>query len=457
MARYFLSSSPRSKQFMFTAPRFIAVDDRPEHVKAIVDTFQRIGSPCMGILYNPAAAFEAQHFRGVRVLFIDLHLLEGAATTEGTRHFALIASILEDNIQPNGGPYVLVLWTQYDSECAALKDYLDANLDEQKPYVRPLAVFSLAKDRFLNIETGVVLDAAGLRQAVESGIRRNPQLAALLAWETAVLAAAGSTIAALLIPLPSASRSRTSFPGAIDTQLSRLAVAAVGKKNVPNDKRSAINAVLNPILSDRILNQAPSTEGQELWTLALTQDQQELADLDDREKGILNRMMHLALPPAEAVRPLDWGAVVDFPEAWKSDEEMIARFGVRLREILGGDLKIERNDRNRCRICAVRVGAVCDFAQSGKGPLPYLVGAEIPAIIERAKLPASEWKSPVMTIPSLAADSFHLVLNSRYLFTLTENEVQGFTVRYRLREQILMQLIAHAGQYVTRPGIVSVV
>ena len=62
---------------MFSAPRFVAVDDRPDHLEAIIKTFQVIGSPCMGIRYDPASPPDNIHFRAVRALFIDMHLLEG--------------------------------------------------------------------------------------------------------------------------------------------------------------------------------------------------------------------------------------------------------------------------------------------------------------------------------------------------------------------------------------------
>src|SRR5712691_4536368 len=97
---------------MFTAPRFVVVDDKRLHLQAILDTFQRLGSPCMGIHYDPTREMERTHFRGVRGLFLDLHLLEGALGTDHRRHYAEITRILEDYIHKDGGPFVLVIWTQ---------------------------------------------------------------------------------------------------------------------------------------------------------------------------------------------------------------------------------------------------------------------------------------------------------------------------------------------------------
>ncbi|SMB32062.1 conserved protein of unknown function [Sterolibacterium denitrificans] len=92
---------------IFSAPRFVVVDDRDHHLLAITRTFQLLGTPCMGIRYDPAEELKQDHFKGVRCLFMDLHLVDGQASTDQRRHYGLIASILEDNISRNGGPFIL--------------------------------------------------------------------------------------------------------------------------------------------------------------------------------------------------------------------------------------------------------------------------------------------------------------------------------------------------------------
>ena len=61
---------------MFTPPRFVVVDDKPDHLTAILDVFQALGTPCQGIVYDPEHGLESRHFKGVRALFMDLHLTE---------------------------------------------------------------------------------------------------------------------------------------------------------------------------------------------------------------------------------------------------------------------------------------------------------------------------------------------------------------------------------------------
>ncbi len=145
----------------------------------------------MGVRYDPSTELNHEHFRGVRCLFMDLHLVDGQASTDQRRHYGLIASILEDNINRNGGPFILVVWTAHEHLSAELRDYLDQSIDAAKPHARPLTVLSLAKEKFINVDDGTIHNPEELRQAVQQSIMANPQLAALLGWEAGVLAAAG--------------------------------------------------------------------------------------------------------------------------------------------------------------------------------------------------------------------------------------------------------------------------
>src|SRR6266567_2451309 len=372
---------------MFTAPRFIVVDDTLAHLKAILDTFQRLGCPCMGIHYDPKTELDRTHFRGVRGLFLDLNLIGGELGTDYRRQFAHIANILESNIHSDGGPFVLVIWTQHPQLRQQLVDYLDENLDADKPHARPLAVLDLDKARFINLESGALTaDPALLRRAVDGAVTSNPQLAALMNWETDVLAATGATLSALLGLVPPVERVTNAFPAAINTVLSRLARASVGESNVAVDPRAAINYALSPILADRILNQEITDETRELWSQAVTRyADPALGNLSAEEAGQVNRMLHVALPGSETIRPTDWGAVVDFPQAQWTDQKLSGQMGITVGQFLGGELKIEANDRTRCIPCLVRIGAACDYAQHQSGPITYLLGVEIPESAARKK------------------------------------------------------------------------
>lgn len=446
---------------MFTPPRFVVVDDNEKHLAGILNALQELGAPGLGLIYDPEAGLDGQHLRNVRALFVDLHLIDSAATTDETRHYATIAGLLENGISPTGGPFVLVVWTEHEDLIDELRKYLDDSLDP-KTHARPLAVVGLPKTGFINLDNGAPREgrADALREAVERAVSGQPQLAALVAWEADVQSAAGATLSTLVDLVPEEARNSTSFADEFDAILSRLAQEAVGRPHVAEAPRAAIAAALAPILADRIVNQDAPEAASTAWREAVTRGGARLDRLDPARAGKVNRMLHVAVPPTETIRSTDWGAVVEFPDAWWNDGELRRLFGTNEKELLGGEYRIERNHRDRCRPRLVRIGAACDHAQKRPGPFLYLFGLEIPTDVERRKdntgavrLPASEWSSPALLLDP-AAGPFVLAVNTRYWLSVAEDADSWQSV-YRLREQLLMHLISHAGNHMARPGIVQ--
>ena len=447
---------------MFAAPRFVVVDDKKEHLDAVLSAFQSLGSPCIGLHFDPAATLEKEHFRGVRCLFLDLHLTGGQLGTDHKGDYARIQTILEDNISERGGPFLLVMWTAHPHLKDELIAYLEKNLDPARPHARPLVVVALAKERFIDGATGNVKNADELRTEVLKTVTTNQQLAALLGWEIDVLTAAAETLASLVGLIPTELRTSAQFSGALDTMLSRLARESVGRFNVDADHRAAISGALAPILVDRIMNQHVPQATKDVWKGAVTRHTDpQLEDASPAEAGQINRMLHLALPAFESIRATDWGAVAVWPHEW-TDEILTKLLGLSVKEMLGGQFLIEKKDRQRCTPRLVRIGAACDYAQNRPGPISYLFGVEIPEDADRKKdakgqpikLSEAIWSSPVFLTPD-AASPVRLHVHARFAIATLPTSCAGWTTAYRLREQLLMNLIFHESSYGARPGIVQ--
>ena len=337
-----------------------------------------------------------------------------------------------------------------------LVKYLESNLDPKKPYVRPLQVLCLAKQTFLDLATGAIKNPAALRTAVEETVKKIPQLAALLNWESDVLTAAGSTMGAILSLIPVAQKTSAAFPTELDRVLSLLAREAVGAEHVAEDPRAAIYAALAPLHADRVINQTVSADSATAWKKAVTLAKNPQIKIKDAaEAGLLNRMLHVASTQAEEILPTSWGAVSDFPKEIWNDEGLEKNFEFALKELLEGELKIKPEKVAGCIPCLVRVGAVCDHAQGKKGTMPFIFGMEIPldARSNSFKPTGAEWSSPILTRSD--GSTYQLIANARLVASMTSEGCTGFKVRYRLREQLLMQLITHAAEYAARPGILQ--
>ena len=411
----------------------------------------------MGIRYDPAEELNEAHFRGVRCLFMDLHLVDGQAGSDEQRHYGVIAAILEKNINPRGGPFILVVWTEHPHLSVELKNYLDVRLDVDKPHVRPLAVISLAKEKFINVDDGTVSDPPELQRAVQAAIASNPQLAALLGWETDVLEAAANTLASLLSLVPSTQRSSETFPAELDIVLSRLARATVGGNNVTGNPRAAITTALAPILIDRVLNQGVTEDVQEVWAKAVTRHAEpKLSPVTGLESGAINRMLHLAFQGVEALRPTDWGAVLEWPYPW-TDEEMLRQTGLTKEAMVCEEFRFPQNAISNVKPILVRIGAACDYAQDNGGLIPLLFGFIIMESQKRdkgVKPSAAIWQSPEFLMPDAEAPS-RLHIHFRFPQNHLAAKITSWTAIYRLREQLLMHLISSASTYASRPGIVE--
>lgn len=434
---------------MHPAPRFIAIDDKQHHLTGLLGAFQEMGTPCLGIRFNGHTP-SAEHFRHARVIFMDLHLADTGAATSDIQHYNLIAGILLECMQPQCGPFVLVLWTEHPEKCSELQKLLDERLATD-PHCRPLAIMPLGKSQFIDLTNGTPTDAAGLLKEVRKAVSQNPQLSALLAWEGRAMDAANATLGALLDLVPPDKRSATACGPEIDRLLSILAIAAVGKTNVKGNLQGAVMQALAPILADRMSHVKTETGEDRLWKAAVTQFKDEPEILPE-DAGRLNKMLHIALPSVEKFKSIDRGAVIDVPVDWLTEDGFKTKFGV-TEETARREFGVApKNAAPSLKWVLLQVQASCDHAQAKPGLQPYVLALEIPfdppwSKGERDAL----WASPLL---HGEAGLFRLVANSRFRLGLAKEGAKPLAVRYRLREQLLSEAVHHVQSHGNRPGIV---
>ncbi|WEX09632.1 hypothetical protein [Chelativorans sp. AA-79] len=434
---------------MFTPARYIAIDDDPKELSPLIQALHRLGAPCVGIEFDPEALPSPSLFHGLRILFSDLHLLKGAPAS--IQHYDTLANILNLCIPETHGPYVLVLWTSHEQERVEFSGRLEQILPLSK---RPIAV--LALDKKLFGQAAGQWDVKGIRSAIGEQIASMPQLSALLSWERDVLAAANSTLALVGQLVPDDQRTFTAYPAALDGILSRLAEAAFGASNAPNDPRGAVTAALSPLLSDRILNQAEAPGSADLWKRAVTFPQPGIV-LTDAQKAQMNRMAHLAIGPGESVNKTDWGAIIPLSAAQLEDAAMKARFGVTAAHLRDKEFKLKPDRVNDGQLVVIRGGAACDQAQANTGPLPMQLALLVPTdALQNTK------RSPAVFLCreqfSLGAppEPHSLLVHARFGTTVVQDDLPNWLdASMRLREQLLMTILVHVSAHLMRPGTLS--
>lgn len=110
-------------------------------------------------------------------------------------------------------------------------------------------------------------------------------------------------------------------------------------------------------------------------------------------------------------------------------------------------------DGGRCRWVLVQAQAACDYAQSRAGPVPCYLGLEMPFPARRSGTPpAALWLSPALDVDGAVRQ---LRVSATFPVSVGPAEFDRQTPIYRLREQILNDLIYHLHSHGARPGFLS--
>jgi hypothetical protein len=445
---------------IFYPPRFAVIDDNNIHITAITDTIKACGSYCIGFHFNPEErdfGIDKNLLREVRCLFVDMHLMAGTTlpSSGDNSAYALISNILQQNIDRDGGPYVLVLWTEYPQMAAELRQYIDSPdaFPDDMYYAKPVDILALSKSDYIDTISGSMRNPDNLKEAITNELSSLSSFSAVLAWENDVLNAAKYTINSLVDLIPKTDKTQKYFSEQLGLLLTRLASAAVGASNVSNDPRAAMYKALSPLLYDRIATKRTPLQFQKFWSDVFALASSKLPRLDEKSAGQINGMLHLATPAHETIKPSDWGAVCNWPFPL-TGRMLKTRTGLSRTEMFCSEFGIKEPDISRCTPILVRVGAACDFAQNKPGGNTFLFGTAVPADIKKTKkLSDAIWESPLFIDAGKAA--FRLYIHMRYPMTLSLKQQNKLQANFRLREQLLMELITKASHHAARPGIMQ--
>lgn len=438
---------------MFTPPRFVVIDDDEKHLDAIVATIQSLGSVCARVHYSAEVDVPAELFTAVRTIFIDLQLLNRAASSDFRPHYAEIQRILGNVIRADGGPYLLVVWTDKPEQVAELEAYLETPFFAEKPFARPIAIVPLSKTDYIDLGTGHQT-AGNLLEDIRTHLGAQPAMNALVQWEMEVLGAAGKVLADV-----ATLATELNGVGALPTLLQRLAVEAVGYANAVDDPREGVQAALLPLLQDHLQN-APVGSGD--WDRAFEGAVEPAPGISKAQVGLLNSKLHITKQDAaRPISPLAWGAVceletdIDWSEFGLDDEAQYRE------QVVGKNLKLEWSkyeDKDKINIVQIRIGAACDYAQKTVGPIPYVLAALLP---EREGVrphdlnpKSTAWISPELDIDGNIVQFF---VDPRYVRVRGGKAAASFAVIARIKEQLLLALVSAVGNHSSRPGIVRFV
>ena len=429
---------------MLPAPRIVAVDDEPEHLEGLTQGLNRYGTACLPIHFtgDVAAIPACPH---VRVIFADLHL-GGTPPGDHAQDFSTIGGLLEETIKPSG-PYLIVLWTMYPDEAKGLHTFLKDRLHDVS---RPFAVQALDKNDHLDPQ-GAVKSPEALVRAIRRVVSEKPQIRALLNWEERVLGAAADAVSSVMELAESAGGGENPSEE-IGRLLASLAVAAVGEEHAGEDWFRAVNEGLLPILGDRIASMRSRKGDDALWQAALGEVGAGQG-LSKDEAARLNRLLHIAssTPDGDGA---ERGAVIALPEEF-AEEAFAETFDLAPEEAAEKQFWCKQpwGDADSFHWVLVQTQAACDYAQIQPGPLPFQLGLCLRASkVRQGTPPAALWRSPCF---ERGGRTCFLHVNARFQLSLPVGKAEQERPIFRLREQLLNDLIYQIHGYGARPGIIS--
>ena len=426
---------------ILSTPRIIAIDDVQKDLDGLTRGLDQLGLACLRFHFT-GDAVDLQPCPHIRVIFADLRLNESGAVSHHKQDFSRIGGLIEETIRPSG-PYILILWTKHSGQADELSQFLAERLRNTS---QPLAVKSMDKMHHFD-NSGNVRSTEKLVAEIIKLFDQQPQITALLGWEERVLGAAAETVSSIVNLAEEQNRTN-----AVGRLLAHLAVGAVGKDHVEQDRFHAVNEALLPILTDRIAILRSTKDIEKTWKKAF-KDSDAGSPLDLKEAAKLNSLIHIA-PSKDTDNGSRRGAVIALPK--KLPEEAFKRqFGIEQGEAASKQFFCEgfvKKDE-RFRWVLVQSQAACDYAQKQPGPLPYYLGLELPAAASKTGNPrAALWRSP--SFESEGATRL-LHVNARFQISLAPAYAKRQKALYRLREQLLNDLIYQIHGYGARPGILS--
>lgn len=428
------------------APRVIAIDDEPKHLEGLAQGLNQYGAACLPVHFTGETAISP--CSQVRVIFADLHL-SGGLSRDHVQDFSMIGGLIEDTIQPSG-PYFIILWTMYPDQASALYEFLVKRLQN---VAKPFTVQALDKNDHLDPQ-GNIRDPEELVEAIGRIVAEQPQIGALLNWEERVLGATADTVSSITKMAVSAAVN-VSPAEEIDRLLKNFAIAAVGKDHVEEDRFQAVNETLLPILADRIASMRSREIDRELWKAAFGESETS-SKLRYYEAAKLNRLLHIA-HPTDISSWMERGSVIPLPKR-ASGDKFKRWFGLEQEMAASKSFGCQDFDSNdaRFRWILVQSQAACDYAQIRPGPLTFYLGLCCPKPNDhrrsRRSRPAALWTSPCFYFDG---GPFLLHVNAGFQMPLPRTARGIEKPIFRLREQLLNDMIYRLHGHSARPGIVS--
>lgn len=438
--------------------KILVIDDNPEDGEAISKAVWQNGWPVLFVHFNPATIQSYGKYHGVRAVFLDIDLLGSGSPGSEANLFATAVSVLSKLLDDENGPYSLITWSTYDDKA----ERLYAHLQERLPLpIRPVSLDRMDKAIFHGEKDYYI---SKIKEAIERTVERHCAIRRLVQWEGVVQSCSSEVVANLANMARGAS---SDFDNVVQWLLWKMAKAKSGKW-MQDDLDGQDFSLMSTLLSDRLGYIKPD---------AFCVDEDCFNAMDTGELTPLisqiNSFLHIDFSPSGQSMP---GAVFKYPVG--SSELTIPRITDPGSCIRGHFLNFENGVGKQtkkeiscdCELMVMDIIPPCDHSQKKTQWRRFMAVCRIP--LKHAELinavdhkenkrmdryAENLWKSPVF---SSDGQEFVLAFNANLQGTIVEPSRNDWSKvlgerKFRIREQMLRDVIGWMGRHITRSGHVA--
>jgi hypothetical protein len=445
----------------------VVIDDDVNEGMAIVSALSKYG---MGISFFTGDPDELplKRLDGVRLLVLDMNLTTiETGTIEET--LSPLITFLDKLLAKNSKPFVILAWTKHSE----LVNKFGKMLDKVRPDLKPYFMAKLQKASYKEQDTVDKYNSKKIRQSIRNKARKWFPLDLLMEWEQRVHDAASETTTMVTEISGASSSTWSEETGKV---LSTLALESGGQQLGKGERAiTSLFRALGPIHEDCLETLAQDTASLSCQEGKLSKEIE--AELKSREKdnkprlsssqcAKLNRLLNIAQvrENAHAARP---GSVF-FKDGWGEKDKNklfnIDETSPRVKEMMK---KLPQDSTERNKIISqffpilVEITPPCDYSQDKTCQIRLISGLLVPHDLKKYAKENAEFvfsSGPLAFEKSImcpAEGDYYLNLNSRYVTGIDKVEVVDSKEAYRIRKQLLTDILAWFGRQAARPGHIS--
>lgn len=445
--------------------RIAIVDDQIEQALPLMRVFAKNNIPYVFYKGTDPEFLPEQPENDIRILFLDLNLLDGRDNQPKDIRSALFATIRRI-ISPNNYPYVLILWSRQEKE---YRNLLEELFSKDLPQCAPIAILNWIKSDFFPNFTDTEEnkeDEYRILDELKKTLSTLPAYSYLMQWENLAHFSTDELLKNIF-----SNAQPNEWESVANVIIKSLGKAYMGQHFLEATSEEKIKAslfALNTVYIDFLDNNL---------TGHLISSPKELGEgpsdtgLIEALKADINYKMHVFTGPCNICEP---GTIIQYTTDPKNNyfEELLHKFlsifQIRLKiksetpSILDGILKKETSSRlhqikEEIQHTWFKIGIVvtpsCDYAQKKKIYDRIVQGVMIESrFFEYINQGDAFYISPTIKYNDR---NYIIILNFNYFITSNLNDEPNCKILFKLRRPILAEVQSKLARHINRQGIIN--